>query len=41
MLTSDGEKMLKNLYDHAEKGCLLGVTVWGNKEENNFQMMFP
>jgi len=31
MLTPDGEKMLKNLYDHAASGCLLGVTVWGSK----------
>ena len=31
MLTTDGEKMLKNLYDHAEKGCILGLTVWGKK----------
>lgn len=28
--------MLKSLYDQAEEGCLLGVTVWGDKTKNNF-----
>jgi hypothetical protein len=36
MLTEDAEKMLKNLHNEAEKGCLLGVSVWGNKDQNNF-----
>lgn len=27
--------MLKSLYDQAEPGCLLGVTVWGDKDKNN------
>jgi len=35
MLTENPEIMLKNLFDHAEKGCLLGVSVWGNKHHNN------
>lgn len=29
MLTTDPAKMLINLYDSAEDGCLLGLTVWG------------
>jgi ubiquinone/menaquinone biosynthesis C-methylase UbiE len=29
MLTTDPAKMLRNLYDSAEDGCLLGLTVWG------------
>lgn len=35
MITENAEKMLKNLHKHAEKGCLLGVSVWGNKDNNN------
>lgn len=35
MITASAEKMLRNLYSHAEKGCLLGVSVWGNKNNNN------
>ena len=27
--------MLKNLYQHAKPGCLFGVNVWGNKDNNN------
>lgn len=27
--------MLTNLHKEAEKGCLLGVSVWGNKDNNN------
>ncbi len=27
--------MLRNLHQYAEKGCLLGVSVWGNKDNNN------
>ncbi len=27
--------MLRNLYKQAEKGCLLGVSVWGNIDKNN------
>lgn len=36
MLTENAEKMLKNLYDSAAPGCLMGVSVWGNKDNNNF-----
>lgn len=28
--------MLQSLYDQAEEGCLLGVTVWGDKNKNNY-----
>lgn len=28
--------MLTNLHRHAAAGCLFGVSVWGNKTENNF-----
>ena len=31
MLTEDASKMLSNLWNEAEKGCLLGVAVWGEK----------
>ena len=31
MLTEDPEKMLNNLWNEAEEGCLLGVTIWGNR----------
>lgn len=35
MLTADAEKMLRNLYDCAAPGCLMGVSVWGDKNKNN------
>ena len=41
MLTPDPEKMLKNLYDHSVSGCLFGLSVWGNKLENNLHTIFP
>jgi hypothetical protein len=34
MLTENAGKMLKNLSDEAERGCLLGVSVWGAKSQN-------
>jgi len=34
MLTTDPKVMLQNLYEHAEEGCLLGLTVWGDKNKN-------
>ena len=36
MLTADPEKMLRNLHDLADEGCLMGVSVWGDKAKNNF-----
>ena len=41
MLTEDAEKMLSNLWNEAEKGCLLGVAVWGDRAKNNVQTLFP
>jgi len=41
MLTPEPEKMLKNLFDHSKAGCLFGLTVWGNKADNNLQTIFP
>jgi len=35
MITENAEKMLSNLGKEAEKGCLLGVSVWGDKNHNN------
>ena len=34
MLTPNPENMLKNLYNEAASGCLLGVSVWGDKSLN-------
>jgi hypothetical protein len=36
MITKNPLKMIRNLYDYAETGCLMGVTIWGNPEKNNF-----
>ena len=38
MITPDAKKMLSNLHSCAKLGCLLGVSVWGNKEHNNLFM---
>lgn len=35
MLTENAEKMMKNLHEMSAEGCLLGVTIWGNKAESN------
>jgi hypothetical protein len=35
MITEDPFKMLKNFYEMADEGCLLGVTVWGDKTLSN------
>jgi hypothetical protein len=35
MLTTYPKKMLENLWNSAEEGCLMGLTVWGNKENTN------
>lgn len=34
MLTEDPSRMLQAFYDQAEAGCLLGLSVWGNREHN-------
>ena len=31
MIVEDPIKMMKNLHSLSEEGCLLGVTIWGNK----------
>ena len=31
MLTESADNMLANFYKHAKPGCLLGVSVWGDK----------
>jgi len=36
MITEDPAKMLRNLHGVSEDGCLLGLTVWGNKALSNF-----
>ena len=41
MLTPDPIKMLTNLYNNAKPGCLLGVSVWGSKEQNNLVRLPP
>ena len=38
MLTEDPVKMLRNLHQMASDDCLLGVSVWGNKDNNNLMM---
>jgi hypothetical protein len=35
-IAEDPVKMLKNFYDLAQPGCLLGLTVWGDKKSSNF-----
>lgn len=27
--------MLKSLYDQAEPGCILGVSIWGDENKNS------
>lgn len=34
--TSSPQKMLNSLHEVAEEGCLLGVTIWGDRKLNNF-----
>lgn len=41
MLTEDPIKMMNNFGDMAEEGCLLGLTIWGDKEESNFFAIMP
>jgi hypothetical protein len=31
MLANDAEVMLNNLANEAEQGCILGVSIWGDK----------
>ena len=34
MITENAEKMLKNLYSEAKSGCLMGITVWGDRTKS-------
>ena len=38
MITSDARKMMTNLYNHSKPGCLFGVNVWGDKNQNNLMI---
>lgn len=38
MLTENAENMLRSLHASAEEGCLLGLSIWGDKDKNNFLM---
>ena len=40
MLTEDPHKMMRNLHSMAAEGCLLGVTIWGDKSQSNFFPLF-
>ena len=39
-IVPDAVKMMKNLWESAEKGCLLGISIWGKAENNNFFNLF-
>ena len=41
MATEDPLKMLKNFHSMAAEGCLLGVTIWGEKALSNFMTILP
>lgn len=40
MLTEDPLKMLTSFYEQAEEGCILGLSVWGDKHLNFVQEEF-
>lgn len=39
MITEDPKKMLENLASVASEGCLLGVTIWGDRKKSNFMTL--
>ena len=39
-IVPDPVKMMKNLWEQSEEGCLLGVSIWGKPENNNFFSLF-
>lgn len=39
MITEDPKKMLENLASVAAEGCLLGVTIWGDRKFSNFMTL--
>ena len=41
MLTEDPVKMMKNFHSMAQEGCLLGLTIWGDKQQSNFVTIRP
>ncbi len=36
MNTNDAHKMMQSMHEVADEGCLLGVSVWGDKKMSNF-----
>ena len=41
MLTEDPVKMMKNFHSMADEGCLLGLTIWGDRNQSNFMTIRP
>jgi hypothetical protein len=39
MITEDPKRMLVNLASVASEGCLLGLTIWGDKKLSNFMTL--
>lgn len=39
MITENPQKMLRSLHAMSEEGCLLGLTVWGDKTKSNFMTL--
>ena len=39
-IVPDPVKMMKNIWEIADEGCLLGVSIWGRPEDNNFFPLF-
>lgn len=39
MITENPQKMLENLASVASEGCLMGVTIWGDKKLSNFMTL--
>ena len=40
IMSEDPVAILRNLYEVSTEGCILGVTIWGDKEKNNFLRLF-
>ncbi len=34
MLTTDASKMLQSMYEEAAEGCIVGISIPGNTEQN-------
>lgn len=39
MNTTDAHKMMTSMHEVAEPGCLLGVSIWGDRKQSNFMTM--